>query len=362
MFTMQKKRLSSSNPSQGTSITEHAYLDTFISEMNSQNYLYCHKELSKKQPPYKLQLYLKSDTITAQTRYILAYYESKPWFHEIYQDPKPLINFYESETNLLPTQDSPELLYTLKDLVRIINANSSRTIQTTFYTQLPEILKSNKDIALAVCCKHIGNYRKLPDSFKSDDDFINLIINKDAFSLLHHVPYHKLSDTQLLEKIARFKPKPHYSDTLPESINSNTNHMLTLIKIKWEFIQASHKRLLNNEEFMLASIAINPHTFLYASNDLKGNQEFVKSAVQKNGLAVLYASTKLKENNDITAKAKQAILNAIQKNDIAVYEPYKYNPKTTITEFSQEIGRHLCSDKDIAKALSDKDPFRLLVL
>lgn len=139
---------------------------------------------------------------------------------------------------------------------------------------LPENLKNDKDIVLALTAKYGGAFRNASEELKNDKDFVIQIVsrNEKSASAVYEISEELKNDKDVISAASK-------------------NHEGA--------IHAASRELQNDREFLLSLIEDNYHVMFQMGQgdikDWKDDKEFVVDAVKKNPMAIMFASDKIKK-------------------------------------------------------------------
>jgi hypothetical protein len=149
------------------------------------------------------------------------------------------------------------------------------------YQNLPELLKENKDLILALVAKNYQELEHVQDSFKNDEDII----------------------------LAGFIGNPRAILFASEQIKRDQDFIFGLLRQKLQATYDISDELKNDKAFMLRVIDLDPTLSRFASNDLKKDRAFASAAIKKDGMNIAYFDFR---------EDRELVLEALKQNPLAL--------------------------------------------
>jgi hypothetical protein len=204
------------------------------------------------------------------------------------------------------------------------------------YDNLPEQLKSDRDIVLAAARIDGGNMVwSIPTALKGDKDIYKaIIVEREEYCLYEYIP----SDMQAVPEIARYavmkegrnlKYAPadlrddfdlvltavKESDCLSfvsDRLKDDSNVVLAAVTNQGLALQYASERLRDDETIVIPAIAANGQAFQYASDRLRGEKKIALEAFKTAGDQLQYASEELRDDFDVVLQACKQCPDALQ--------------------------------------------------
>lgn len=219
------------------------------------------------------------------------------------------------------------------------------------YDTLPQELKEDKDIVLAVLDKRPSILKSVWELFKDDFDVAKKGLEVDAGLFCYVFASEALQNNKELVKVA-FKNYPHTDllRRLPESLRADKEIVMLAVKSgDMDGLQEASEELQDDEEVVELALKCCESQMEYASDRLKGDKAFALRCLGESGWAYRYLKPELQNDRDI-ARAFFSINGTLLRqspfvNDKEMVEIAIKTKASSIYFASEELKK----DRDLAK-------------
>jgi hypothetical protein len=226
------------------------------------------------------------------------------------------------------------------------------------YSNLPEEIKNDKRIALQFVKQYdyFNYFTKLSPKLRLDVDILSEVLKRSYSFNWKEIPMEMLKNEQVLlsgmnhcadylsDKIPKelqnkefymkcLDVNPYFLKYLDDEFNDNQEIVQKVISKSGYCIQYASERLKNDYKTVMMTVSQYGQSIIFASDELKNNEEFAKEILKINGMCLAHLSSAIQDK-------KELVMIAIENNDKSL-------------EFASE---ELKKDPEIIMRAIEKDP------
>lgn len=176
-------------------------------------------------------------------------------------------------------------------------------INSNIYRDLPEIIREDFEISKKAILMNDSLFLYTPQKLRKQKDFALFVVGVHKTALKYLPEEFKEDKDVVLKSVQLFGGSLCYSSL---SLKSDKDILLAAVSSFFNVLSENYydKSLLNDKEFVLKLIEINPKSIMY-TNQFRDDKDVIMKAVEKDGMMLSCASEQLKKDPDIVGKASQ---------------------------------------------------------